>query len=171
MKTLKQYAYSIFKTKWGWFGLLANEKGLLRACLPMDSKVAVENILLDGIGRALSDRKRFCDIENAVSAYYEGHEVDFSGVEVDLEAFTPFQQKVLRALREVKQGKTVTYGYLAELAGSPKAARAIGGCMARNPIPLIIPCHRVMGADGSLTGFSGFGGTQTKRLMLRLEKV
>lgn len=166
----KTYAYSIFKTKWGWFGLLASDKGLVRACLPMDSKAAAENILLDGIEGAKPDNNRFCDTENAVAAYYEGSEVDFSNVDVDLEAFTPFQRGVLLALRDIRHGQTITYGRLAAAAGVPKAARAIGGCMAKNPIPLIIPCHRVMGADGSLTGFSGFGGTETKRRMLQLEK-
>jgi len=170
MKTSQQYAYSVFKTKWGWFGLLASEKGLLRACLPMDSKAEVQAVLLAGIESAVCDKDRFADIENAVSSYYEGADVDFSGIDVDLETLTPFQQRVLRALRNVRYGQTVTYGHLAAVSGAPKAARAIGGCMAANPIPLIIPCHRVTGANGALTGFSGFGGTETKRRMLKLEK-
>jgi methylated-DNA-[protein]-cysteine S-methyltransferase len=169
MKTSKHYHYSVFTTKWGWFGLLAGENGLVRTCLPMNSKSAAQDILLAGIEGAKTDKKRLLEIENAVVTYYEGHKVDFSSIDVDLEAFTPFQQKVLLELRNIKHGQSITYGDLAAMAGSPKAARAIGACMAKNPIPLIIPCHRVMGATGALTGFSAPGGTETKRRMLQLE--
>jgi methylated-DNA-[protein]-cysteine S-methyltransferase len=170
MKTSKQYAYSVFMTNWGWFGLLSGDLGLTRTCLPMASKNAVEKALLNGIDGAMAAKNRLGDIENAVIAYYKGQQVDFSGVDVNLEAFTPFQKRVLLALRNVKHGQTVTYGNLAAAAGSPKAARAIGACMAKNPLPLIIPCHRVIGSNGALTGFTAPGGTQTKRKMLNLEQ-
>ena len=74
------------------------------------------------------------------------------------------------ALRTVKYGKTVSYGDLARLIGNPKASRAIGSVMAQNPLPLIIPCHRVIKQDGSLGYFSGPGGVHTKQHMLKLEK-
>ena len=82
-----------------------------------------------------------------------------------------FKARVLRALQDIQQGRTTTYGELAALAGSPKAARAVGQIMATNPWPLIVPCHRVLGSDGSMTGFSAEGGTDLKRFLLELEKA
>jgi methylated-DNA-[protein]-cysteine S-methyltransferase len=171
VKTEKIYRYTIFKTKLGWFGLLSGSTGLIRSCLPVEDKEAVQRHLLKGIEGAVFDKKPFFSVEKAVKAYYEGNKVDFSDIQVDLEVFTPFQRHVLAALRNVSYGNTITYGQLAKLAGSPKAARAIGGVMAKNPLPLIIPCHRVIGSNGSPTGFSAPGGIQTKLHMINLEKA
>lgn len=81
---------------------------------------------------------------------------------------TPFQLEVLRALQEIPYGETRSYGDIAALIGKPKAMRAVGAANGRNPIPIIIPCHRVIGANGSLTGFGG--GLDTKRYLLDLEQ-
>jgi methylated-DNA-[protein]-cysteine S-methyltransferase len=81
---------------------------------------------------------------------------------------TPWQLKCWAALREIPYGETITYGELARRAGNPKACRAVGMANNRNPIPIFIPCHRVIGADGSLTGFGG--GLHIKEQLLRLEK-
>ena len=83
---------------------------------------------------------------------------------------TPFARKVLGACRKVPQGRTTTYRALAEQVGQPRAARAVGGVMAANPIPLIVPCHRVLRSDGGLGGFSGPGGNATKLRLLEHEK-
>jgi methylated-DNA-[protein]-cysteine S-methyltransferase len=80
---------------------------------------------------------------------------------------TPFQQRVWSALREIRPGKTLTYGQLAESVGRPSAARAVGTTNARNPVALVLPCHRVVGADGSLTGYAG--GIHRKRWLLHHE--
>lgn len=168
MKT-QPNCYHIFKTKWGWFGLLASDKGLVRACLPLNNKDDVHRHLLSGVENAVAEDTVFTSIENAVKDYYDGKKADFTAVEVDLRAFTPFQRSVLSALQSVTYGNQVTYGQLAGAVGSPKAARAIGGCMAKNPLPLIVPCHRVTGASGQMTGFSAPGGIETKRRMLQLE--
>lgn len=168
---MEAYSYTVFKTKWGWFGLLAGGKGLIRSCLPMDDNQLVKQYLLYGVQQASLDENRFSDIENAVKTYYEGKRVEFTGVAVDLEGFTPFQKAVLVALRHITYGQCVTYGSLAEIAGFPKGARAIGGCMAKNPLPLIIPCHRVIKQDGSFGYFSAAGGVDTKKRMLDLEQL
>ena len=81
---------------------------------------------------------------------------------------TPFQLQVLRALQEIPYGETISYGELAGKTGRPKASRAVGGACARNPIPIVIPCHRVIGSDGSLTGFGG--GIRIKAALLALEQ-
>lgn len=102
--------------------------------------------------------------------YFAGRPADLSGITLDLAGCTPFQRRVYRALRTVPRGRTVTYGELARRLGAPGAARAVAGAMARNPVPLVIPCHRVMAAGG-LGGFSAAGGTDLKRRMLVLEGV
>ncbi len=81
---------------------------------------------------------------------------------------TPFQGKVLTELRKVPYGATISYGGLARRVGNPKASRAVGAANGRNPIPIVIPCHRVIGANGDLTGFGG--GLETKRRLLALER-
>jgi methylated-DNA-[protein]-cysteine S-methyltransferase len=82
---------------------------------------------------------------------------------------TPFQLSVLRALQDVPYGATISYGDLAQRIGRPKASRAVGGANARNPLPIVIPCHRVIGSNGSLVGFGG--GLEIKRKLLDLERT
>lgn len=90
---------------------------------------------------------------------------------LDLSGFTPFTRKIYEALREVPAGETVSYGELAARAGSPKAARAVGRAMATNPMPLLIPCHRVIGKSGKPVGFTAYGGIATKAKLLAIEGV
>ena len=104
-----------------------------------------------------------------VQAYAAGHPDDFSDVPVVLDGYTDFQQRVLRQCRRIAYGRTVTYAELGGRAGAPRAARAVGGVMARNRIPLVIPCHRVVGSGGALGGFSAPDGIRMKRRLLELE--
>jgi methylated-DNA-[protein]-cysteine S-methyltransferase len=103
------------------------------------------------------------------AAYFAGEAFDFRGVELDLDGSTPLQRALAEALRSIPYGETVTYGELAALAGSPNAARAAGTFCAGNRFPLVIPCHRVVAADG----IGGFGslGVDYKRRLLDLEGV
>ena len=162
--------YSIFKTRWGWFGLLGTENALFRSCLPVAFKEAVERRLLTGIENPIPAKKTFKPIEKDIIAYYKGIFVDFNAVAVRFEGLTDFQQKVLTTLRSVSYGKdSLVTVNLARLADCPRGGRAIGTVMALNPLPLIIPCHRVIRADGSLGYFSAAGGVDTKQKMLNLE--
>jgi methylated-DNA-[protein]-cysteine S-methyltransferase len=170
MKQEQPYFYDIFKTRWGWFGLLGCDGGLVRTQLSDTEKEAVKSRLLQGIEGSKRNITAFSILKTKILDYYQGKSVDFSDVKVHTAAFTPFQQKVLVALRAVKYGQTVSYGQLAKLSGNPKAARAIGSVMAANPLPLITPCHRVIRADGTPGDFSAPGGTNTKIRMLKLEK-
>ncbi len=88
---------------------------------------------------------------------------------VDLGSLTPFQRKVLQTARRIPPGKVWTYGQMAHSIGKPQAGRAVGQALGRNPAPIVIPCHRVIASDGSLGGYSGGGGLESKRLLLRLE--
>lgn len=103
--------------------------------------------------------------------YFRGERVDFSGIPVVLDGMPPFRRSVLTAIRNLAYGEVCSYSQVAHACGSPHAARAVGGALASNPIPVIIPCHRVAGSDGRLTGFSAPGGEGTKRVLLEMEGV
>ena len=103
-----------------------------------------------------------------LEAYFEGRPVSFD-LPIALEGLTPFATRVLRACAAIQWGETRSYGEVAAAAGSPGSARAVGQALARNPVPVIVPCHRVIGADGSLTGFGQ--GLEMKRRLLNLERI
>lgn len=161
--------YTIFMTSWGYFGLCCSEIGLYRSSLPMPTREQAEKYLLSGLDNAVFQKLLLPDLQEQVIAYYEGEHIDFSKTILDQTGFTLFSQRILQACIKITHGQTKTYKELAELSGSPNAARAVGMVMSRNRIPLIIPCHRVLGSDGSLHGFSAPGGIATKKQMLTLE--
>jgi methylated-DNA-[protein]-cysteine S-methyltransferase len=101
-----------------------------------------------------------------LNRYFAGEPVAFS-VDLDLDSGTVFQQTVWRALLDIARGSTTSYGQLSARIGKPKAVRALGGAVGHNPLSIIVPCHRVIGADGSLTGYAG--GLERKIALLRLE--
>jgi methylated-DNA-[protein]-cysteine S-methyltransferase len=102
--------------------------------------------------------------------YLQGRRRTFD-LPVDLRHLTPFQQRVLHAAQAVPRGQVSTYGQIARRIGRPRAARAVGQALGSNPIPIVIPCHRVLASDGSLHGYSGRGGIKTKAWLLRLEEA
>jgi methylated-DNA-[protein]-cysteine S-methyltransferase len=104
-----------------------------------------------------------------LTRFAEGEPVDFSHVALDLEHLTPFALRVVKACRRISWGKTRSYGELAQLCGAPGAARAVGSVMAKNRFPLIVPCHRVLGAGGALGGYSAPDGLDMKRRLLAAE--
>ena len=112
--------------------------------------------------------KQFVD---RLRAYANGFLVDFSDVELDLKEMTSFQQRVLGKCREISYGRTLSYGELARRVGSPRAARAVGSVMGKNPVPLVVPCHRVIGGEGNLGGYSAPQGIAMKHRLLKLEGV
>lgn len=101
--------------------------------------------------------------------YFSTGRLEWGLESLDWGGITPFHREVLERCAQIPAGQTLTYGQLAAQAGRPRAARAVGSAMARNRWPLIIPCHRVVGSDGRLTGYSGTGGIETKRRLLGLE--
>ena len=108
----------------------------------------------------------FAPVKAQLRAYFKG---ELKRFDVALAPVgTPFQLKVWRALRNIPYGELVSYKTIAEAIGNPKAVRAVGGANARNPIPIIVPCHRCIGSDGSLTGFGG--GLETKKRLIELEQ-
>ena len=167
---LKVVAYTVFKTRWGYFGLAGTETGLLRTCLPVPRAGRVKSLLLEIYPSARCDKGLFRPLQEQIIAYFEGAYVLFDkNIPVLLEGFSPFARSVLAACRGIRYGRRISYGQLAVKAGCPKAARAIGGVMARNPLPLIIPCHRVVRSDGKTGGFSAAGGISLKKRLLEME--
>jgi methylated-DNA-[protein]-cysteine S-methyltransferase len=112
---------------------------------------------------------QIADVIERVLKHLQGEPQDFRKIPVDLDSAGPFVQKVCEAARKIPAGKTITYADLANALGRPAAARAVGRALGRNPIPLIIPCHRVMAAHGKPGGFSAHGGRATKAKLLAIE--
>ena len=129
------------------------------------------NILLpqeqEIINIRILNEEYFSDILYQLKEYFAGRLQNFK-VKMHLEG-TDFQLRVWQELQQIPYGKTASYGQIAKQIGNPKACRAVGGANNKNPIPIIIPCHRIIGNDGSLTGFGG--GLELKKDLLRLEKV
>lgn len=105
----------------------------------------------------------------AITALLDGHRTDLSQIPCDFSAVQPFATKVYRAARAIPAGQTQTYGEIASQLGDRQLAQSVGRALGRNPFPIIVPCHRVLGANGKLTGFSAFGGVDTKLRMLAIE--
>jgi len=171
-KIMKNSAkYTIFRTKGGFFGLLAVKNGLFRAHLPCRRREQVKSQLQERLENCQYDRGLFGKLQEKIKAYFEGELVEFgSDVPVVLDGYSEFGCKVLETCRKIKYGETVSYGQLAKMAGRANAARAVGGVLGRNKLPLIIPCHRVIRADGGMGGFSAAGGVEIKEKMLELER-
>ena len=112
------------------------------------------------------DAQPLRDVARQLQAYFTG-ELRAFDLPLKMEG-TPFQRSVWRALQDIPYGETISYGELARRVGTPKGARAVGLANGSNPIPIVVPCHRVIGADGRLTGFGG--GLKTKEMLLSLEK-
>jgi methylated-DNA-[protein]-cysteine S-methyltransferase len=166
--------YHVFETAMGFCAIAWSETGVSRFQLPTKSAEATDRLM----------RRRALDVEpglppptvaavvEAAKRYFAGEEMDFSQVQVDLAGGDAFFAQIYDALRQVGWGRTTTYGALAKEVGAGReAARDVGEAMAKNPMPLIIPCHRVLAAGGKLGGFSAPGGSNTKARMLELEGV
>jgi len=162
--------YIVFRTKWGYFGLLGTEKALFRACLPAKDAASAKIFLLKKINIARYDKKFAQDLRKKIVAYFDGSYVDFTDVNVDLSSYGDFGRKVLTACRKIRPGRTKSYCALAKSVEKPNAARAVGNILAGNRFGLIIPCHRVIRSDGKIGGFSAQGGFELKRKLLDFEQ-
>jgi len=156
----------VFDTPFGRVAVSATAKGLTRVLLPNEAaalRAPAVSPQPDAAAETLAARA-----EREILEYLAGRRRRFT-VPVDLSAAPPFHAKALRALARVPYGRTVTYGELAARAGRPQGARAVGQAMARNPVPLVVPCHRVVASGGGLGGYGG--GLDLKRRLLALERA
>jgi len=165
--------YHLFETAIGTCGIAWSDAGICRFQLPERDAAATERRMLKW---ALSAEQASPDaaISPAVEAlqrYMAGDHVEMADIAVDISGVPAFQRRIYDALRQVGWGRTVSYGELAERIGSPGGARAVGQAMGSNPVPVIIPCHRVLASKGKIGGFSAYGGAVTKERLLGLEGV
>ncbi len=168
-----QTAYEIFATALGPCGIAWNERGITRVQLPEADPERTESRLCELAGHPERARPPSYVKEaiGRIERHLGGRMEDLSGPRIDTEGLPDFHRRIYAVAREIPAGRAVTYGELAALAGSPGAARAVGQAMARNPVPLLVPCHRVLGSGRRLNGFSAFGGCETKARLLALEGV
>lgn len=139
--------------------------------LPEGSDAATIARLRERIGSLAGEPPPWLvEVTGGLARALAGDRVELAHVGLADGSASPFVRKVYELARRIPPGSTMTYGELAHAAGSPGAARAVGQAMARNPFPLLVPCHRVVAADGSLTGYSGAGGVATKARILASER-
>ena len=162
--------YDIFETHQGWVGVLASERGVRRTTLP---EPTIESCR-EKLGEAIDDAERipdkFVDLRHKIERFLEGEYEDFGDVPIDVEDASPFHRAAWQACRTIPAGETRPYRWLASAAGRPNAPRAAGQAMARNRLPFLIPCHRVIASDGSLGGYgSGRTRLELKKRLLEME--
>jgi len=162
--------YHVFETRLGFAAIAWNDDGVTRFNLPGPNETATNRL---GGATPAEPPPHIAAIIEQAQRYFAGERIDFDAIGLDLSRVDPFRRSIYDALRKVGFGETVTYGELAKRVGAsePQAAQDVGVAMARNPVPLIIPCHRVLAAGGKLGGFSAPGRTETKQKMLALEGV
>lgn len=158
--------YTTVETPFGWLLAVGRDGKLIEIDLPKPTREAAESEAPD---EALESSDGFGDLTKRLRLYFNGGPVDFSDVPVELIGLGEFESQALREAMKIRFGSLISYGELAELAGSPRAARAVGNAMRRNPLPIVVPCHRVVHSDGSLGGY--MGGLDLKRKLLALEGI
>jgi methylated-DNA-[protein]-cysteine S-methyltransferase len=161
--------FVLFDTFWGWMGIVSSPSGLRMIILPQKSRdVVFRKVVNYSCVAEERSPSLFGDLPHRLRRYLGGEPVDFPD-KLDLVEVTRFQQNVFEVVRTIHYGETKSYGWIANKLGLPKAARGVGQALARNPLPIVIPCHRVISSNGSLGGFGG--GVEIKELLLRLEKA
>lgn len=168
MTANKKYRQTVFGFDQPWT-LIATERGISQLLFPPHLESSA-GLRINDDEQIVEDRGPFVEfgITDLLEQYFAGQPVSFDKVPLDLEG-TPFQRSVWTGLSRIPYGETRTYKQLAEAIGSPSAVRAVGAANGRNPLPVILPCHRVVGSNGTLTGYAG--GLQMKKKLLALEGI
>ncbi|MFA5366733.1 MAG: methylated-DNA--[protein]-cysteine S-methyltransferase [Dehalococcoidia bacterium] len=162
---MKAASYIIVDTSLGQILAVGSEKGLRRISIHTSRTAAVESAARQ-FPNAIESANVFGDLPQNLQRYARGERIVFKD-ELDFDDATTFQRKVWESACVIPYGETRTYEWLAQRIGKTKATRAVGQALKRNPFPIIVPCHRVVGKDGSLTGFSA--GIDLKKRLLDLE--
>jgi len=169
-ESARDYVVDAFPSELGWIAVIGDGRTLRALAFGHKSAdsacKALGASLVAGARRVTWNR----ELAKRLQAYAAGAEDMFLDIETDPGPVTPFRRKVLETCRRIPWGSTLSYGELASRVGCPGAARAVGNCMAKNCIPLVIPCHRVLASGGRLGGYSAPGGLSMKRRLLRLER-
>ena len=161
--------YTLIDTALGTFGLAWTDAGVARVALPGHDRGRTEIWISREPAEPGFPDGRYAALPDLIKRYAEGERIDFSGVPLDLEGVQEFHRQAYVELLKIGYGETTTYGAIARALGDVTLSRAVGQAMGSNPIPLIIPCHRVLGANSKPVGFSSPGGVTAKMRMLALE--
>ena len=161
----------IFETALGWIAIAATERGIVRNSLPEPTPDAAREAIYDiknGSPTVLNHTLK--EARQLLIRYCNGESVSLDTIPIDDSAWTPYTQRARAACRTIPRGESRTYAWLAQQAsGNTNSARAAGRAMATNPVPIIIPCHRVIGTNGHLNGFGGTIGLPLKQRLLQME--
>ena len=166
----------LFPINAGWVAAACSPAGLTNMTLPLDSKSECARLLLDIVAKngcvnqPPGRESELHHLGQALDEYYAGRR-DTLNFAVDWSIFTPFQRDILQVVKEIPYGTLLTYGQVAAIAGHPRAARAAGGALRTNRVPLVIPCHRVVQSDGNPGGFDGQPWIKTGLLALEGLKI
>jgi methylated-DNA-[protein]-cysteine S-methyltransferase len=163
---LLDVAYELHDTPIGRLRVAVTDHGLCEISYDADPDAEAERLARAFGSRVLRSPRPTDETRRQLDEYFEGKRREFE-LELDLRPAREFGRAVLEQLAHVPYGEVTTYGTLAARAGSPRAARAVGTVMNRNPVPIVLPCHRVVGSTGSLVGYGG--GLDRKRRLLELE--
>jgi len=159
-------SYDVTDSPVGELLVAATERGVCRISFDPDPDGELDWLARAYGARVLRSPRPLEATRRELDEYFEGRRSEFD-LPLDLSALPSFQQLVLGELQRVRYGATATYGGLAARIGKPRAARAVGGALNKNPVPIVVPCHRIVGASGSLVGYAG--GLERKRRLLALE--
>jgi methylated-DNA-[protein]-cysteine S-methyltransferase len=163
--------FALFDTAIGRCGIAWSERGIVAVQLPeatgAKTRARLQKRAPDALEGAAPPAVRLA-IERIV-AHLRGEAADIAAIELDLEGVGEFERRVYEIARNIPPGSSLTYGEIASRIGEPGAARAVGQALAHNPFPLVVPCHRVLGAHGKTGGFSANGGVSTKMRLLTIE--
>ena len=165
---MKNYKHCIFPGPHGWIGMVGSEDGLCRLSMKTTPDEVLEDLESD-IRGSRQDDDAFPEARECLERYFQGDARALKDIILDLTDAPPFFAAAWEACRAIPAGETRSYAWLAAEAGRPNAARAAGQAMARNPLALVIPCHRVIGSNGDLHGY-GAGGLSVKARLLQMEQ-
>lgn len=160
-----------FATALGDFTLVWTDHGVRRVFLPGNERADLSQRLAAMGAKESEPTRAVASLMDKIEDYADGQAVDFSAVELDLAGVPEFHCRCYAVLTTISWGKTMTYGEMARQLGDVGLSRAVGQAMGANPLPLVLPCHRVLASGGGAGGFSAPGGAATKRIMLALEGV
>ncbi len=158
----------IFETKSGWAAVASSGQGISQVLMPSKSRAKIERELEKLCSGEYEVGKNLIRVESDIIRYFNGRFVDFSQYPIDMTFSTGFDKTVWLAIKDIPYGKTMTYKEVAEKIGNPNASRAVANALNHNPIPLLLPCHRILASDG-IGGYSA--GVALKKKMLQLEGI
>ena len=167
--TNSEWRYRILETKEGPAALVGGPAGIAAVILPGLGKAALRRKIARRFPDAIEGEKGLKAAGAALARYFETGKDPKGAFRLDLDGVGEFRRSVYDALREIPPGETVTYAELARRIGRPGAHRSVGTALSRNPLPVFVPCHRVVRSDGGLGGFTAEGGIDLKARMLALE--